>query len=157
MVLRHYLTQCWNIVNWTLRNSETVIGIQSFSFKKTHLKMLSVKWHQFCLGLNLSMTTCISYVHLIPWLSGWPVNKLHPEAQHSGNKTIIYTGHRTLFHYLQFLSFDLLVDGLGHSYIHHNKQQTTALIHITKFDHSVWAKYTIIIKRAVQLFILKIF
>ena len=93
MVLRHYLTQCWNIVNWTLRNSETVIGIQSFSFKKTHLKMLSVKWHQFCLGLNLSKTTCISYVHLIPWLSGSPVNKLHPEAQHSGNKTIIYTGH----------------------------------------------------------------
>ena len=33
--------------------SETLIGIQTFSFKKMHLKMLSVKWHPFCLGLNV--------------------------------------------------------------------------------------------------------
>ena len=29
-----------------------LIGIQTI-FKKMHLKMLSVKWHPFCLGLNL--------------------------------------------------------------------------------------------------------
>ena len=33
--------------------SEILIAIQSFSFKKTRLKMLSVKWQPFCLGLNV--------------------------------------------------------------------------------------------------------
>ena len=33
--------------------SEILIGIQAFSFKKMHLKMLSVKWLPFCLGLNV--------------------------------------------------------------------------------------------------------
>ena len=32
---------------------EILIGIQTFSFKKMHLKMSSVKWHPFCLGLNV--------------------------------------------------------------------------------------------------------
>ena len=32
--------------------NEIFIGIQTFSFKKMHLKMLSVKWRPFCLGLN---------------------------------------------------------------------------------------------------------
>ena len=35
---------------------EILIGIQTFSFKKMHLKMSSAKWRSFCLGLNeLSM------------------------------------------------------------------------------------------------------
>ena len=33
--------------------SEIVIGIQTFSFKKMHLKMSSAKWRPFCLGLNV--------------------------------------------------------------------------------------------------------
>ena len=33
--------------------SENLIGIQTFSFKKMPLKMSSVKWHPFCLGLNV--------------------------------------------------------------------------------------------------------
>ena len=33
--------------------SEISIGIQTFSWKKMHLKMSSVKWHPFCLGLNV--------------------------------------------------------------------------------------------------------
>ena len=32
--------------------SEILIGIQTFSFMKMHLKMSSAKWRQFCLGLN---------------------------------------------------------------------------------------------------------
>ena len=32
--------------------SEILIGIQTFSFKKLHLKTSSAKWHLFCLGLN---------------------------------------------------------------------------------------------------------
>ena len=33
--------------------SEILIGIQTFSFKKIHLKMSSAKWRPFCLGLNV--------------------------------------------------------------------------------------------------------
>ena len=33
--------------------SEILITIQTFSFKKMHSKMLSAKWHPFCLGLNV--------------------------------------------------------------------------------------------------------
>ena len=32
--------------------SDILIGIQTFSFKKLHLKTSSAKWHLFCLGLN---------------------------------------------------------------------------------------------------------
>ena len=32
---------------------ENLIGIQTFSFKKMHLKMSSAKWRPFCLGLNV--------------------------------------------------------------------------------------------------------
>ena len=33
--------------------NEISIGIQTFSFKKIHLKMSSGKWRPFCLGLNV--------------------------------------------------------------------------------------------------------
>ena len=33
--------------------SEILIGIQTFSFKKMHLKMSSAKWRPLCLGLNV--------------------------------------------------------------------------------------------------------
>ena len=33
--------------------SEILIEIQTFSFKKMHLKMPSAKWRLFCLGLNV--------------------------------------------------------------------------------------------------------
>ena len=33
--------------------SEILNGIQTFSFKKMHLKMSSAKWRPFCLGLNV--------------------------------------------------------------------------------------------------------
>ena len=36
---------------WT-NFSEILIGIQTFSFKKMHLKMSCAKWRPFCLGLN---------------------------------------------------------------------------------------------------------
>ena len=44
--------------------NEISIGIQTFSFKKMHFKMSSVKWRPFCLGLNVLITsnqTSISY------------------------------------------------------------------------------------------------
>ena len=30
----HYLNQCWDIVDWTLRNSEILIEIQTFLLKQ---------------------------------------------------------------------------------------------------------------------------
>ena len=38
---------------WGTNFSEILIGIQTFSFKKIHLKMSSAKWRPFCLGLNV--------------------------------------------------------------------------------------------------------
>ena len=47
---------------------EILIGIQTFSFKKMHLKMSSAKWRPFCLGLNVSITVWISkYTHYNVW------------------------------------------------------------------------------------------
>ena len=61
--------------------SEILVRIQTFSFKKMHLKMSSAKWRPFCLGLNvLSLTdahmpqwTGTSLVHVT-----WPVACLAP-------------------------------------------------------------------------------
>ena len=46
--------------------SEILIGIQKFSFKKTHLKMPSAKWRLFCLGFHVLMKTVggIQSLHL---------------------------------------------------------------------------------------------
>ena len=38
---------------WGTNFSEISIGIQTFSFKKMHVKMSSAKWRPFCLGLNM--------------------------------------------------------------------------------------------------------
>ena len=38
--------------------SEILIVIQTFSFKKMHLKMSSATWRQFCLGLNVLTLRC---------------------------------------------------------------------------------------------------
>ena len=37
---------------------EILIGIQTFSCKKMHLKMSSAKWRPFCLGLNVLIRCC---------------------------------------------------------------------------------------------------
>ena len=65
----HYLNQCCNNVNWTLTTnfSEILIGIQTFSFKKMHIKMASAKWRPFCLGLNVlrnQITRCFRMFNL---------------------------------------------------------------------------------------------
>ena len=38
---------------WGTNVNEILIGIQAFSFRKMHLKMLSAKWRPFCLGFNV--------------------------------------------------------------------------------------------------------
>ena len=58
--------------------SEISIGIQTFSFKKLHLKMSSAKWRPFCLGLNVLNENCIIHIcwELLVWysLNLWPSN-----------------------------------------------------------------------------------
>ena len=46
---------------WT-NFSEILIKIYTFSFKKMHLKMLSVKWQPFCISLNV-LTKCLWCIH----------------------------------------------------------------------------------------------
>ena len=46
--------------------SEMLLWIQTFSFKEMHFKMSSVKWHPFCLGLNvliLNPARRSNYIH----------------------------------------------------------------------------------------------
>ena len=38
-------------------SSEILTGVQTFSFKKVHLKMSSAKWRPFCPGLSVLITT----------------------------------------------------------------------------------------------------
>ena len=48
--------------------SEILTGIQTFSFKKMHLKMSSTKWRPFCLGLNvLTNDDQDVWLHMISW------------------------------------------------------------------------------------------
>ena len=67
----------WNnagiLLIWPLETnfSEILIGIQTFSFKKMHLKMSSAKWRPFCLGLNvltLIPVWIIDYIHYKLWV-----------------------------------------------------------------------------------------
>ena len=60
-----YLNQCWDIVNWALGNKLQWKFNQNsnISFKKMHLKMSSVKWRPFYLGLNVLM--CMLNMHLV--------------------------------------------------------------------------------------------
>ena len=63
----HYLNQCWNIVNWTLRNKLqwNFNRIRTFSFKKIRLKVSSAKWQPCCLGLNV-LKIIIHFLHWYP-------------------------------------------------------------------------------------------
>ena len=50
----HYLNQCWNIVDWTLRNKLQWNFNKKHTFSlKMHLKTSSAKQQPFCFGLNV--------------------------------------------------------------------------------------------------------
>ena len=46
--------------------SAILIKIQTFSFKKLHLKMLSAKWRPFCLGLNMLIWILLDALNFSP-------------------------------------------------------------------------------------------
>ena len=71
----HYLNQCWNIVNWNLRNKlQWNLKQNSYIFIEKNACKSSVKWGQFkfCLGLNVLTGHIISPVHHAPWLTKFP-------------------------------------------------------------------------------------
>ena len=81
--------------SWT-NTSKISIGIQIIIFKKLHLKTLSAKWRQSCIGLNelivLSNTGwCVVYNTAASWgcILGWPVK----EPQYSYHNNFIYSHH----------------------------------------------------------------
>ena len=49
--------------------SEILIRIHTFSFMKIHLKMSSVKWRQYCLGLNVlnKQSTSMGCIYPVFW------------------------------------------------------------------------------------------
>ena len=51
---------------WETNFSEILISIHTFSFKKIHLKISSVKWRPFCLGLNV-LRQGIGLLWLLSW------------------------------------------------------------------------------------------
>ena len=84
MVPSHYLNQCWNIVNWTIRNKLQwiLIEIHTLSFKKLPLKLASAKWRPFCLGLNVLMGPyCVlaNIDQVTAWLHQWNENVILTE------------------------------------------------------------------------------
>ena len=52
---------------------ENLIGIQTFSFKKIHLKMSSAKWRPFCLGLNALNWVCYTRLLALTLTRCWAV------------------------------------------------------------------------------------
>ena len=46
--------------------NEILIGIQTFSFKKMHVKMASAKWRPFCLGLYVLIKNGYGWI----WMDG---------------------------------------------------------------------------------------
>ena len=66
--------------------NEILIGIQTFSFKKMHLKMLSAKWRPFCFGLNVLM-----YSHHLKWCwhsVNWTISKTLQWNSYQNNKKL---------------------------------------------------------------------
>ena len=85
----HYLNQCWDIVNWKLGTnfSELLIEIHTFSFKKMHLKMMSILSRPQCVNdasfgfiLTFDVETCGRFTIQVsdgmisppgPWSAQW--------------------------------------------------------------------------------------
>ena len=72
------------IGHWGTNFSEILISIQTFSFKKMHLKMSSSKWRPFCLGLNeLIHDICLDTTFWLPPLfkGQWASDAINPVNQ----------------------------------------------------------------------------
>ena len=78
---------------WGTNFSEILIGIQTFSFKKMRLKMSSVKWRPFCLGLNVLNGIVYHKQHSIAYLISVPWDS---QRQHSTQHSVACRGMRCI-------------------------------------------------------------
>ena len=73
--------------------SKILIGIQTFSFTKMHLKMWSAKWRPFCLGLNVlrNLSMCFAGIRSVGFhyeivsaiiRQFWKCNLSHTDSSH---------------------------------------------------------------------------
>ena len=93
----HYLNQCWDIVNWTLRNkSQWNLNRNLYIFiQEMHLKMSSGEWRPSCPGFNvLRPHSFDSYWHPIDLGSSYGVSFLRTHNTQrnlsSQNSIILY-------------------------------------------------------------------
>ena len=98
---RHYLNQCWNIVNLTLGDKlKSNINQNLNIFTKKHCKVLFGKWQPFCLGLSvlnqgLGQSNFCSFWLLV--VGVLPENIKMPSYQykksHCGDKMILWSSY----------------------------------------------------------------
>ena len=74
------------IVPWGTNFSEILPGIQTFSFKKMHLKMSSVKWRPFYPGLNviISWAGFNGHKHKSLWFNGDSISNISNPSFYDG-------------------------------------------------------------------------
>ena len=91
----HYLNQCWNIVNWTIRhkiqwnfNQNESIFIQENAFEKIVCEIAAILSQRQCVGLLWFYADLLSYpypIGLLQWhwgmISQIPVKQPHDIAQ----------------------------------------------------------------------------
>ena len=66
--------------------SEILIGIETFSFKKMHMKMSSAKWRSFCLGLNVliyDVWTAVQYNSMPHHAMSWHIMHYHTRLHYT--------------------------------------------------------------------------
>ena len=81
---------------------EILIGNQTFSFKKMHLKIPSSKWLPFCLGVNVQKLTWGIY---FPTFSGNPC--VASKIYHRSQRLLISSSHVTIHGMISSLKHSL--------------------------------------------------
>ena len=108
--------------------SEILIGIQTFTFNKMHLKMSSAKWHPFCLSLNVLTEQVRHGVGM--W--GSFLSSFLGSSCHVKNKMIYVLLWQTVYALTWVLSwclFDSLLCNSG------DKYQTNSLLSVGTVHH----------------------
>ena len=98
--------------------NEILIGNQTFSFKKIHLKMSSAKWRPFCLGLNVLSPRALTTIFTTGfWMSGgWAVsrfeNRSHELKDHGSrwwSRTASFSHSASLYYFLFYLKNSIII------------------------------------------------
>ena len=93
---------------WGTNFSEILLGIHTFSFKKIHLKMSSVKWHPFCLGLNVLSWKRLAFRILLRHSFDAPCRVINTTCNGLSVTTVAYVSGEESLMWLFWLTVDLL-------------------------------------------------